>query len=398
MIGSLETWRWAASEDARPLIGRLDDRTPVGTLARLRDRWTPEQIAVASELARARTKLARKFPDASAMVGDVEGAEMATSSRAGSYKAARLADAVGRGATVIDGCCGIGGDSVALTACGLLVTAVDTDERRGWMASHNAGCACVCGDVRTIEIGADALHLDPARRSGGDRTRESERFEPPLEDLIPLLGRYRAGAIKLHPGVDARRLPPGEVEVLSESGTLSQAVLWAGAAATTERRATLLAPDGSVHTLAGMPDRPDECAEIDGWVHTSDPSVERADLMRVLLCGTGLSLVHPGTGLLTGPGRVDSPWLTAFRVIEHRPWNIRAVRALLRSLDAGTITVKCRAGVVDPDRLSRDLSGRGAADLVLFVLPIGERVHAIVTERWAHGNAPPDPKEGPAGR
>ena len=50
MIGTREDWQWAVSEDAAPLRARLAPGTPVGELARLREHWPAERIAVVSEM------------------------------------------------------------------------------------------------------------------------------------------------------------------------------------------------------------------------------------------------------------------------------------------------------------------------------------------------------------
>lgn len=389
MIGSLEDWRWAVSDGAAELRALVTPDAPVGTLARLRERWPAERVSVVAELLGGRAKAASKFPDrAPGLACDREGVEMASSALAAAYKAARFAEALGPGARVTDACCGIGGDSMALADAGLGVTAVDLDERRAWMAGHNARCDSVCADVREPGRALGALHIDPSRRGGGRRTRDADAFEPPLDDLAALLGRAGVAAVKLNPGTDGAGLPGGELEIISESGRLTQGVLWTGLGDAHARRATMIDRDGTVRTMAGEPDRPYDAADIGAWVHTFDPAVERADLVHLLIAETGLSLVHPGTGLLTGAARCGSGWVRPFRVVEDMAWNLKGVRARLRELGAGIVTVKTRAAVVDPDRLSRDLRGKGGRDLVLFVLKVGEKPRAIITE-LADEIAPP---------
>lgn len=384
MVGTLTDWQWIVADDAASLRTAVAPGMPVGALARLRGRWTAEQVTVATELAEARHRAGAKFPDhAALLVADREGLEMATSAAVGAHKAARFVTTLGAGASVIDACCGIGGDAMGLADAGLSVHAVDLDERRAWMAGMNAGCRWTAADIREIPIDATCLHIDPSRRGGGRRTLDADAFEPPLPDILALLDRVGMAAIKLNPGVDGQSLPPGELEIISEHGRLTQAVLWTGQAApegSQARRATMVGSDGGVYSLAGDPDRPYEANPVGAWLHTFDPAVERADLVHLLVDETGLNMVHPGTGLLTGDAPSASPWVRSFRVVEDMPWNIKALRARLRELDAGIVTVKTRAQMVDPDRLARDLRGKGPRDLVVFALKLGEKPHAIIAE------------------
>jgi hypothetical protein len=384
MVGTLTTWQWIVSDDAAQLRAAVAPGMPVGSLAKLRGRWTADQVTVAAELAGARHRAAAKFPQrASGIVTDREGLEMATSAAVGGHKANRFAEVLGSGAQTVDACCGIGGDAMGLADAGLTVHAIDLDERRAWMAGVNAGCRWTQADIREVAIDAPGLHIDPSRRGGGRRTLDAGAFEPPLPDVLALLDRVEMGAIKLNPGVDGGSLPPGELEIISEHGRLTQAVLWTGRAApegSPTRRATMIGPGGEVRTLTGDPDRPYNANPVGTWLHTFDPTVERADLVHMLLDETGLDVVHPGAGLLTGDEACDSPWVRAFRVVEDMPWNIKGLRARLRELDAGIVTVKTRAQMVDPDRLARDLRGKGPRDLVVFALKLGEKPHAIIAE------------------
>jgi hypothetical protein len=390
MVGDTHMWAWAISDEAAPLRAMVSPGMGPGPLAKLRSRWSAEQIAVVSELVAARDKARAKFPGvADRLAADRTGVEMGSSARAAAHKAARFLRVLGPGAGITDACCGIGGDAMALAEAGLSVTAIDSDERRAWMAGVNARCAWHAADIRTFPIDTPGLHIDPARRSGDQRTRQTEDFEPPLADLLALLERAEAGALKVHPGIHADSLPPGELEILSESGRLTQAVLWTGRAAEVARRATLFEANGATHTLSGTPDRPTDTAPIGAWVHTFDPAVERADLAAQLIDATGLALVHPGAGLLTGEDACASPWVRAFRVVESMPWNFKGVRARLRDLDAGEVTVKTRGGLVEPDRLSRELRGKSGRPLVLFALRLGDAPVAVITEP-ARTNAPPD--------
>jgi hypothetical protein len=206
-------------------------------------------VSVAVELGDARRRGFAKFgARVNSIVADVQGMEMATASAAGAHKARRFAEA---GHPVTDLCCGIGGDAMALVDAGVSVVGVDSSEVRAWMCAQNAGCGTVVADAGEVDVGG-AYHLDPARRSAdGTRRWRLEDLEPGPALIERLAGRD--GAVKLGPGVDLDLLPPGEVEMISERGTLTQAVLWTGSLARAARRATVLPAGMSIGGGGGPP-------------------------------------------------------------------------------------------------------------------------------------------------
>ena len=217
----------------------------VNAVARLRRAYDADTVAVALDLVRARVKAAVKFPDhAATLLADPAGVEQATSQTVAAYKAQRFARVADR--PVVDLGCGIGGDTLALAAAGLNVTAVDLNPVRAGMAARNAGVPAVVADAgdwdSSGELSGDssgdrpaaALHLDPARRTAAGRTHRLADTRPPPDVVAALIRRHAAAgvAVKLSPAVDlaelADALPPGEVEFISEAGRLVQAVLWTG--------------------------------------------------------------------------------------------------------------------------------------------------------------------------
>ena len=80
-------------------------------LTRWRKLASPDQVAGAVRLAEARRRGAAKFTRADRMWFEPTGLEQATAEPVARHKAARFA---GRAATVVDLCCGIGGDTLAL--------------------------------------------------------------------------------------------------------------------------------------------------------------------------------------------------------------------------------------------------------------------------------------------
>lgn len=165
----ISVWlRLSEAPEVQAAAAAVDSRD-AASIARLRKRYDADLVAAALELADARRKAAAKFAGAGALWCDVAGVEQASGARVASWKARRMAEALGAGGEVLDVCCGIGGDAMALARAGLRVTAVDLDERRAWMAAMNAGCPTRAVDAESLELAGAALHADPARRRSSSR-------------------------------------------------------------------------------------------------------------------------------------------------------------------------------------------------------------------------------------
>lgn len=368
------------------------DPTDVAAVALLRARWNAEQVNIALSLADARRRLGRKWPTlAPRMLADRAGAEMASSELAARHKASRFA-AAGIRQPVLDLCCGIGADGMGTAALG--VEGIDSDPSRVAMARHNfalvsPGGAARPGRAEDEAVAGRLVHIDPQRRSGSRRAWRVRDAEPGPETLAAIAKASAGCAIKLGPGADADELPEplasGELEYISENGRLTQCVVWTGTLQAGKRTATLLRDGSEAATLRGeeaMGEPPSVEAAWTGWfVHEIDPAVERAGLLGRLCDEVGAPMLHPRVGLLAGDEPIDSPWLRPFQLIERMPWRERRVAAWLRDHDAGTVQVKTRGGVVDPDRVQAALRGPGDAPFVVFVLRLGRRVEALVCAR-----------------
>ncbi len=385
---NLEAWREMMLSEMEALreAAAKADHPSVADLTRMRKMASAEVVAAAMDLAKARRKAPYKFGDgAKRIVADPTGVEMASTAAAAAWKAARFSR-LAAGGRVLDLCCGIGGDAMGLRAAGLDVLAVDADPVRAWMAGVNAGCATACGDAIEVAERAPAMfHLDPARRDRtGKRAGGLDDLEPAPGVIRRVIDVCRDGAVKLAPGVDfgelAVRFGPGEVEIISERGRLTQAVLWCGGLSTGDglRTATML-PEGL--TMTGVPDGELPVAEIGPLIFEADDSVERAELMGGLCAATGAAMVHPRLGLLTAAEDVRSPWCRGFRVLETFAWNERRVKEILKRHGAGVVEVKTRDKVANPDELQPKLSVKGGEPTVLFVLRFTREIRGIVARR-----------------
>jgi hypothetical protein len=390
----LPTWQLLISHesDALRVKAAQIDAGDVAAVTRLRGKWDADLVHAALQLQKARNKLQPKFPDRwQSLVADPTGAEMATSHRIGMHKARRFALTM-PGATIIDLCCGIGGDAMCLRDAGLNVVAVDSDEARAWMASCNARCESRAVDVLG-DVPGGPFHLDPARRmtgaSGTKRVFDVDLLLPPASVIAEIIRKRCDGAVKLQPGVDAAELAQhgitGEMEVISDEGRLSQAVVWCGALSTGDaiRTATIVHRDGSSVSMTGEASQQlPPVSPMLRFIHEIDPSVERVGLLSTLCERLKAAMPHPALGLLTADEPLHDPFLTPFEVLDAFVWKLPRAKDKLKNLGAGLVEVKTRDKQVDPDAVQRELSRPGAGPtLTLFVLRFDREVRCIVTRR-----------------
>lgn len=383
MIDPLSTWRKLAAPEMQPLRDAAAQITPenVNEIAQLRKSYAPELVQAAIDLARAREKAVRKFPQhAQQLIADAMGVEQASSLAVAAHKAKRYAG-ICPGETVVDLCCGIGGDAIAMTQAGVHVLAVDHNPLRAWMTQQNAHCAAAAADVTTLNLHNQVLHLDPARRTSAGRVWRLSDYQPGLDAITALLRDNLDMGIKLSPGVNLEELPwTGEIEFISEAGKLVQAMLWTGRLAQHSHTATLISPSGEVTTLSGEPDFA-PLGDLDQYIFTVDPAVERAGLLCVLADSLGLCSVHPKLGLLTGSAPIVSPWLTGFKLIHQMPWRAKRVRQWLLDQGAGIVEVKTRGKAVDPDHVQKQLRCPGNTPYTVFIHRWDHQLVALITQR-----------------
>lgn len=389
----ISVWRrLAEAPEARQAAAAIDPRD-AASIARLRKRFDADLVAAAVELAVARRKAAGKFERAGELWCDVAGVEQASGERVAAWKAMRMREVLGAGGELLDICCGIGGDAMALAAAGLRVTAVDLDERRAWMAARNAGCAARVADAESLGLAGVALHADPARRDerGGSRSWSLDDLRPGRAWIERALREPRAAAVKFSPGVDRRAFGGQrmEWEWIEDHGALVQAVAWAGLFATSpgETRATLLAPSEAPRSIAGTPDGEratalpiDDRCPRGHWLCEPRPALERARLLGEAAGSTSAREVGGGVGLLVSEAPLPAPWFERFRIVGSSEPSADAIAATIRESGLVPRSVRVRGGAADADRLTKALGCRPSGSAVTFLWRAAGRPRAIVTD------------------
>jgi len=345
---------------------------------------------------RLRAKAVAKFGDfAGRMLFTEAGLEQATRLNVAALHAGRFAAAgLNR---VADLGSGIGADSLALAALDIQVTAVDTDEVTATVASYNLApfdnAAVVHGDAETFDLtGFDAAWLDPARRTAGhnntSRLTRPEDYSPNLDFVFGLSERMPIG-VKLGPGHDRDAIPAAaEAQWVSVDGKLVEMGLWFGALARDGiRRSALLLGRGGRHELTAAADSVDvesvsgEAGAPGSYLYEPDGAVIRARLIGDLARSMDALMLGEGIAYLKTESLHETPFATAFRVLESLPVDEKKLRLALKERRIGTLEIKKRGVDVDPAVLRTRLKLHGPESATLVLTRAGGRRVALLVER-----------------
>jgi SAM-dependent methyltransferase len=363
--------------------GPIDDAAALRLGTHLRKDHPVALAAAAITQARLRQRAVTKFGHAAAAMWFTPGGlEQATHPAVAAHRAARLA-ALRPDATVLDLCCGIGSDLLAMRAAGLRPTGIDADPLTVAVAAANLAATgedvvdVQVGDARTADLsGADVVFVDPARRSARGRVFDPDAYSPPWPFVRDLLDR-RPALAKVAPGIPHELAPAGvEIEWVSLRGEVKEAALWSrDLAAGPRRRATLL-PGGHELSAAG-PDTeevPPPVGPPGHWLYEPDGAVIRAHLVGAVVEAVDGRLLDPTIAYVTSDVLVPTPFATAYEITDVFPFHVGRLRALLRERGVGIVVVKKRGSSVLPEQLRRELlrgarggAARGTAEVTVFV-------------------------------
>jgi THUMP domain-like/Methyltransferase domain len=352
---------------------------------KLRKHFPTDLVPLALEQVLLRQKAKAKFDQAERMYFTRELLEMATSERVARHRAIRFA----KYRIVLDLCCGLGGDALALAHAGCKVIAWDSDPMAVMLCRENARFHNL--DITVEKRDAikedfpqhDATFIDPARRHDGRRHVSISEYLPAPAELIARLSADHPLAIKLAPGVRVEEAEAlrGELEFVSLDGELKEAVLWHGELQSCSRRASVITQK-TTHTLLstsriGLAD----LGVIGAFLFDPDPAVVRAGLVPVLAETIHAKQTDGLVQMLTTEDVVESPFVTTYRVMEVLPVDVKKINAACAARGIGRITLVNRGSLAEMNDVQKKLKLKGGhhAHLIL-TRQLGQQV-AVLAER-----------------
>jgi SAM-dependent methyltransferase len=382
----------------------VDPDRALALSAGLRRQFPAELVAAGLTQQALRMAGRAKFGRADQMLFTRAGLEQASSELTARHAAKRLAAA----RVVVDLCCGIGGNLVALAklaadgcgsdgggggddrgagggTVGRLVIGVDRDLASLAFARHNvavhapsAPVGYVCADVRSIGlIGVDAAFIDPARRDERGRL-PAGRYQPPLDWCLALADVVPAVGIKAAPGLSADLVPVGwETEFVAVGRDLKEALLWSPALASATSRATVL-PAGD--TLVALEPRAPAAsiAAPGAFLYDPSPAVTRAGLVAELALQLAAWQIDPMIAFLSADEPKRTPFARTLRVIESAPWHEKRFAAKLRELGVGSADIRRRGLAGDVAQIHRRLGLRGPGAAVIVLTRVSGRPWGLI--------------------
>jgi len=349
------------------------------TQEQLRRIYPAEMCRAGLALAELQRRGAAKFTKAEQMFFDREGLEMATREEVAHYRAWRLREC----GKIMDLCCGIGGDLLALGQRAEVI-AVEADRRRLEMAQHNSQvyglqrARFVAADVQSLRMNVDAVFVDPARRSGS-RKRRGGDYSPPLGWVADLRTKVPRLAVKVGPAIPEDDLPADcEVEFISSGGQCREGVLYFGELATVNRRATLLP---GRQTLETTPGPVVEVAPPGAFIFDPDPAVVRSHLLDELSRRIKAWKLDPQIAYLSGNENANSPFVRSYRLISWQPFQLKRLRRTLRDEGLYPREIKKRGFPMEPPELLRRLSLQpGGRPVTLLLTRLREKPVVYICE------------------
>ncbi len=395
-MADLADYEWLTGpEGARCLEEFSSVTNPVHQqLAKLRKTLSAEQARLIVQQIELRARAATKFGDlAKGMFFSDIPLQQATDLTTARYKASRIPS----GKSVIDYCCGIGGDLLAFAERGP-ATGWDRSQAMAHLANANLAAAkfsstskAYVGEVETQTPGIDDIwHVDPDRRVGGRRSTQVEWHSPEPELIDRWLTTSPNGLIKLSPAavVPERWSEQSELEWITQDRQCRQQIAWFGelASAGGLHRATLLQKNshntpyntsftGSPNTEAPL------TTNIGRYIYDTDPALRAAHLTGAIAVDRGLFALQIGASYLVGDELVEYGLLHCFEVLERLPLRVSTLKKRLRSLDIGQLEIKKRGVDTEPERLRKQLKLSGSESATLLLTKIGKSEIAILARR-----------------
>ncbi len=308
---------------------------------------------------------------------------------------------------VVDLCCGLGSDLISLAQRGNTI-GIDNDPDVLTFTAANLQTANVHAELRCLDVTSGQLdgiiahsvllHIDPDRRSDGQRHTRSEDLVPSWSRVTELLARCGGGLVKLAPATQLDDEAAATVHRvwLSAGGSVREQTVIAGEVLDhawirehnmrAGNRSAITIRDSAVDVFSPTNETPigDSVAtgEMGRWIVDPDAAIRAAGLTTAFAIEKHFWVVGDASGFLSGDEALDFhkwPAMVA-RVLDVVGCDDRKLRRVFRARNAYPEIIKVRGVDVDPSVLSKRMKTCGETPLGLWIGRQGKRSYAAITE------------------
>ena len=403
----IDEFRWLVDTEAAALLRLAQDdflahTSPLKIAKNLRRSTSLTRAALVMEQAQLRIRAKQKFPLADEMFFTKRGLEQSSGMNLSHFKAKQFAEHE----SVLDVCCGIGGDLLGLAGRNpanenLATTGIDNDPVTSLFASQNlqhflqarqilhSTATIHNSDFADIDLNDfSAIHLDPDRRKGR-RTTDGRHFSPSLIDVFNRVSESQMVSVKVAPATPTEDSFPEQLhrQWIGDRRECKQQILWLGSdLPKSQRSATLVLDDGSNYHI-GCEGRTDIertlAPSLQRYLYEPHSVVLAAKLEDHLAAKHNLQRIAKSTSYFVSEALVEEPLLKRFKVIEMFKLDLKTVHRFLSEKDVGEVEFKQRGiDKVTFDRFRKlKLSGSKKATLFLTRYGSPEKRRAIVAKR-----------------
>ena len=388
--------QWLTSESALQAIAEVcahaaGPQLTAKSIMRLRKTYSVEQTQFIAQQVKLRTLAATRFALSNKMLFTDRSLQQATDSGIAQFKAALIQKIAPEARHITDLCCGLGGDLQAL-ATSFNVTGVDLDPEICAIAKHNASLCIPLEKETTVEtITADAcklaldtdwVHIDPDRRSDGQRHTEISSLAPGLDFLNHLTSQVGPSlhglSMKLAPAssIPEHWLPQCQlIWIQSRNECRQQLALFAKSRITVNTR-TAVAVDNQ-----GIPkwefsipnDQMIEPGDVafngtaGQFLYEPMPGILAGQMAPSWAAVHNLKYIHSPVAYFTSDKAIDAPGGTCYEVLEDLPFNLKQISQYLKQHDIGRLEIKKRGINDTPEKIRALLKPKGEHEATLIV-------------------------------
>ena len=405
----INEFQWLVSSEAASLLSLAheDFLTPLSPLKiakRLRKSTTLTRAALIMEQAQLRIRAKSKFPLADQMFFTKRGLEQSSGSELSIYKAKQFKNHE----SVLDVCCGIGGDLLGLASRApinpeLVTTGIDSDPVTALFANHNlqqllqteriphAAASVLDQDFTAADLEHySGIHLDPDRRKAR-RVTDGRHFSPSLTDVFSRVSDSQQVAVKVAPATPIEDSWPEQLhrQWIGDRRECKQQVLWLGSDFPIgQRSASLVMDDGSAHHICCEEKSDVERVTAPGlkqYLYEPHAAVLAAKLEDHLAAKHSLGRIARTIPYFVSDVAIQEPLLAGFQVIEMLRMDLKTIHRYLTDKDVGEIELKQRGIDNVTFERFRKLKLTGSKKTTLFLTRYGalQKRRAIVAKRLA---------------